>query len=617
MSIPPRLLVFALLACAGFFGARPLISSSHPLAPSPRVPLPTVSIGLPPLTGAESPLIAEWEKLREQHGGATADLSAVYLDVKEIKDPFRRRAFRAALLAEWATTNPQAALAFLREKDSGNVTQFLREWLRLDPQAAISGLLAGDEKTRVNLRGVLDEIAKLAPARLAEVVSALPETNSPWETTAQDAFAIFALKDPAAARAAAESVRGPLRGQALAGIAKTWAEKDGPAAFAWAQLLPAGGVRDATLKALLLGWAKSDPAAALDKIDLVPPDAPLNSIGSDTGARVLHEAAAKDWDATVTWLREHPGKLGFQSLNGLMSELSHRLGVDPAGTMRSLAQSGLPALAQVFGNSVLNEGYAQHDAIWQWLDGQPANDFTKGARSSLLNAMAWKEPDTALAYLDKIPDTAENRELLQNGTRSLLNGGSQMDRFEDLLAKISPKLRPYLIETAFSFGLANPNGNSGIDPVKWLPRLNELPAEQRTNAIGGLARGWAISDPQGAVAWASSLADPSQHDSAISSVAMTWANTDIYESSLWINSLAPGQTRDVAVQGLVNAITQSSPEAAWAWALSVQTPQTRMNALSMAYMGLTQKDPAIARQFLQNAKISPAEASALQKQFGR
>ena len=148
--------------------------------------------------------------------------------------------------------------------------------------------------------------------------------------------------------------------------------------------------------------------------------------------------------------RSHPGKLGASSLNGMMGVLGHRLNVDPAGTMRSLAQSGLPALSQVFGNSVLNEGYGSHDAIWQWLGQQPANDFTRGARSSLLNAMAWKDPDTALAYLDKIPDSADNREILQNGTRALLNGGSQMDRFEDLLGKISPKLRPYLLEAGFS-----------------------------------------------------------------------------------------------------------------------------------------------------------------------
>src|SRR4051812_35630961 len=269
MTPIPRLLVFALCASAGFFSARALTSTAtRAPAPHPRAPPPPfISIKAPPLTAAESTLIAEWEQLREQHGGATADPSALYLDVKDIKDSFRRRAFRAALIAEWTASNPQAALDFLKQKDSGSVGQFVREWLRLDPQAAITGLLAGDEKTRGNLRGVLSEIANVVPGRLAEVVAALPKSDSRWDTTAQDAFAIFAGKDPAGARAAAESITGPLRGQALAGVAKAWAEKDGPAALVWAQALPPGEARDATLKALLTGWAKTDPLAALSKID--------------------------------------------------------------------------------------------------------------------------------------------------------------------------------------------------------------------------------------------------------------------------------------------------------------------------------------------------------------
>ena len=570
-------------------------------------------IGLPPLTGAESPLIAEWEKLREPHGGAAADLSAVYLDVKEIKDPFRRRAFRAALLAEWATSNPQAALTFLNEKDSGSVGQFIREWLRVDPQAAISGLLGSDEKTRAHLRGVLDEIAKLAPARLAEVVSALLKSDSRSDTSAQDAFAIFAQKAPTAARAAAESVNGPLRGQALAGVAKAWAEKDGLAALAWAQTMPAGDARDAAIEASLIGWAKNDPVAALGKIDLVPPGGDQGYYASDVGARVLREAAAKDWDATVAWLRENPGKLGISSLNGMKNALSRRLEIDPAGTMRSLAQSGLPDLSQLLTNSLTNEGYGAHDAIWQWLDGQPANVFTRGVRSSLLNAIAHQEPDAALAYLDKIPDTAENRELLQNGTRALFDGGGGMDRVEDFLAKISPKLRPYLLENAFASGF----GSGVVDPAKWIPRLAEISAGQRMNAIDGLAIGWTASDPQAAIAWAASLTDPAQQEQALSSAARAWARADIHELSQWINSLAPGRTRDIGVQGLAKALNYSEPEAAWKWALSIETPENRLSALQLAYEGLARKDPAIAKQFLQDAKLSPTEASALKKQFGQ
>jgi hypothetical protein len=134
--------------------------------------------------------------------------------------------------------------------------------MRVDANGAITSLLASGDKAKAGLRGVLNDVARLAPTRLAEVASVLPKPDNRWDTTAQEAFTIFAAKDPAAARTAAESVTGPMRGQALAGVAKAWAEKDGPAAIAWAQGMPAGEDRDGVLKAALVGWAKTDPVAA-------------------------------------------------------------------------------------------------------------------------------------------------------------------------------------------------------------------------------------------------------------------------------------------------------------------------------------------------------------------
>ena len=216
MTFPPRVLVFVLCLGVGYFGTRAFTPAPSAVAATKLPAPPTPVTGreapvfeLPPLTRAGSALIAEWEKLREEHGGVATDWAALFLDLKKMKDPFRRRAFQAALIAEWAAGDPRAALAFLQEKGKGSVTQFFREWLRLDPQAAISAMLAGGGKVRKDVRDLLSDIARVAPERLAEVVATLPKSDSPWDTDAQDAFAIFARRDPAAALAAAESVSWP------------------------------------------------------------------------------------------------------------------------------------------------------------------------------------------------------------------------------------------------------------------------------------------------------------------------------------------------------------------------------------------------------------------------
>jgi hypothetical protein len=609
MLLITRILSFAACGTVGFFAAQAfqptatgLKSADQQLKGDSPTPL-TANL-------SESQLVAEWDRLRSQNGGEGADLEALYKAVKEEKDAFRRRAFRSALIAEWSVRDPRAALAYLLEKDQWQAGQLAREWMRLDPDAAVTGLLAGGDKARGELRGLLSEIARVAPTRLAEVVSALPKSESRWDTSAQDAFAVLAQKDLAAARAAAESVTGAQKGQALAGVAKAWAETDGPAALAWAQAMPTGEVRDGALKATLIGWAKKDPMAALDHIDLVPPGGEEFYHASDVGAQVLREAGKKDWDATVKWLIDHPGKLGRSSLDGLQSAMSHRLSVDVGGTLRGLSTTGLPGLSMVFANAILNDGYMQRDAIWTWLDGQPATAFTRGLRGSLLNAIAWKEPNAALGFLEKISDQGEDRQVLAQGTQSLLNGGTQFHLMEGLLEKASKKLRPFLLEAAFSYGGMQ---HIGKEPQLWINRLSEVSEERRPQATAQFAQSWAAADPQSAQKWAMDLPEGQTRDIAVSGVIGSWTTSDPRGAANWVNTLPAGKTRDSAASALVNAMVSVEPESAWTWAMSIESSNHRSSALQVAYMALQRKDPAIARDMLQSANLTADEVKALEK----
>ncbi len=593
-----RILIIAACGATGYFAASAFNAppAKTDAAPPPKAPAPVAELKLP--TAAESALISEWDQLHAENGDDTA---ALYKAIKDTKDAFRRRAFRSALIADWSVRDPKAALAYLLEKDSANAGQLAREWLRRDPDGAVTGLLNGGDKAKARLRNLLNDIAKLAPARLAEVVTALKTPEGRWETSTMDAFATFAAKDIEAARIAADSVTGELRNQAIAGVAKAWAEKDGAAALAWAQSLPPGDARDQALKASLVGWAKTDPITALGKLDLVPPGGEESYYGSDVGAQVLREAAKKDWDKTIDWLRENPGKLGRSSFDGLQGELSRRLRTDTAGMMNLIVSSGLPALEQVFGNSVLNEGYAQRDSIWTWLDGQPQNELTRNLRGSMLNAMGYKEPDVAIAFLEKIADTPENALLLERGTSSLVNGGSRLDLIDGLIDKASPKIRGRLIESGLMYGAMN----VGNDAQKWVARLNEIPTERRASAASRLANGWAMSDPQAAIKWASTLPETGGRDGALATIAGTWAGNDPHEAARWVDTLPQGNGRDIASQSLVNSLARAEPETAWTWAMSIQSEQTRFDAMRMAYMGLRKKDPAIAEQMLSSANLPP------------
>ena len=111
---------------------------------------------------------------------------------------------------------------------------------------------------------LLPEIARRVPSRLAEVVSRLPETESYWDVSVRDAFAIVAEGDLDAARKAAEAMTGPNREQSLAGIAMAWGRRDFNAAIAWARTLPEGTDQNQIIRAALIGEAAVNPAAAME-----------------------------------------------------------------------------------------------------------------------------------------------------------------------------------------------------------------------------------------------------------------------------------------------------------------------------------------------------------------
>ncbi len=154
-------------------------------------------------------------------------MPALYKAITEIKDPFRRRAFQSALVAEWVQLDAPGGLKFYLGKgpDKNQRRQFIEEWLALDANAAADGLLASGPGWESVARDCLPEFARRAPSRLAEIVARLPEGDY-WNTNVRDAFAIAAGGDLSSARKAAESLSGPNREQALAGVAQAWAKND-------------------------------------------------------------------------------------------------------------------------------------------------------------------------------------------------------------------------------------------------------------------------------------------------------------------------------------------------------------------------------------------------------
>lgn len=540
----------------------------------------------------------------------------LYKAIADIKDPVRRRAFRAAQIAEWAEITPEAGLVFFMGKgrDYAQREQFFSEWMQRDATAAVNALMAAGAGWEGMARSSLVEIAKRVPNRVAEIAARLPKSDSYWDNKVRDAFAILAEGGMESARSAAEAMTGANREQALAGVAKAWAKTDLDAAIEWAKALPDGVDRDEIIRGALIGLSSAKPGDALEEVKSVPPGGKQGYFATTTGARVLAEAATADYDATVKWLTAHPAHMGHEDLMGIANAVTGRLNADPVGFLKRHAADGsLGVLMPAISSAILNDAGGQRAVMWDWMKSQPDNDAMKELRRQILNSAGYQDPELAMRLVADLPQGDEGNSDVQNIASSLMNGGSMLHRFDSLIAQAPERLRQPLIDAAFQYL----RGDNIGDPHTWMARLSQAPENQRANLTSRIAAAWAEQEPEEAIAWASTLPEGAARSGALGSAASSWASKDAYGASEWIATLPAGPDKDRAAVSLVAVIAGDSPQEAWQWTLSITDPNVRTESAIHALDAMQKRDPVTARQWLEAAPFSAPEKERLQTVLNR
>ncbi len=579
-------------------------SSVVPVAKLPPVPDATPALPTnPPASFESSALFAEWRALHEQYGTNAQAMPLLYKAVKDLKDSFHRKALGAALRTEWAQVDPAGGLSFFLSPGHGNDErqQFFREWLSIDPHAAVTGLMGSGAEWLGLAHDCLGDIAHAVPDQIPAIVSQLPKAESFWDYTVRDAFAVLAQGGMESARLAAESISGPNRDQALAGVAKAWGRTDLNAAINWAKGLPDGADRDEIIRNALVGKAGVDPAAALDNVNLVPEGGQQMYFASTTGARVLSQAAQTDFDATVAWLSSHPGRVGNEDLMGLADPVTSRLNADPAGFLTAHANDGsLKVLQPAIGSALLNGSAGERGAVWDWLQNQPESEEVKSLKTQVLNSAAWQDPMLALKLGGSLPDTADGNKAVQDLARTIFNGGSMLGRVDQMLANAPDRMQTPLVESAFSL-LSSDNL---IDPQPWISKLQLLPEADRAKGVESLAKAWATQSPGDAVAWAGTLPTAETQKAAAAGIVNGWATKDALGAADWVSAMPAGPGRDQSTEALVIAAANQYPQQAWQWALSITDTTERDRAATQVVQTMAARDPATVRQWIDSGPFT-------------
>lgn len=437
----------------------------------------------------------------------------------------------------------------------------------------------------------------------------LSRPDSSRDRQVHDAFAIVAERGIDSARAAAETMPGPNRDQALAGVAHTWGKRDLEGAIAWAMKHSDGTDRDEVIRSALAGSAATDPVSALERLSLVPPGGRKGYFASTTGGRVLQEAAVADFDTTVGWLAAHPGRLSEEDLMGLASAVGEKLNAAPAAFLTQCAAAGwLSAILPAITNALVKESSGQRSAVWEWLKEQREDATTRQLKRHVLST--WGEQDTAMAFrlADEAPRTSAGDAQLGLLADGLLGHGAVLHRLNRLLETAPQRLHKPLVECAFN----HLTRETLADPQRWVALLSQLPEDARLRATESLARAWAEQAPEDAIGWASLMPAGEARVEAVAAIASIWAGKDSPGASVWITAMAPGAERDRSAQSLVLAIAEEFPREAWEWAMSIGDTERRTVAATHAAKRMAARDSAMARACIENGPFTQETKAAIQ-----
>ncbi len=449
------------------------------------------------------------------------------------------------IFSSMAAKDPAAAMAVLNSLPDGPnhdnaVKGVANGWLRADPKAALEWIsslapdvaqpLLTNALTRPGALGTNPQIAALYvdklvdPAARDQAIGAItpglaranPAGALAWlgNVSTGDAYAkgvasifnllvapesetklmaggatmtsgIGGLHDPAAAVALLNKVTDPAaRTGAIGEIAAGWAKTDPAAAVNWAASLPAADTAASTaaLNTIVAGWTKNDPEAAAAFVQksgnpsAFLPDAPA-----------IADSLSK-YDATAA--------LNFvQTL--------------PDGAARD----------QAVNNVLVNASATDFPTAWNFATSLPAGPSRDAAMDSLVTTAAAKDPAQALPLLDEF------------SAGTVRNGATRA------LAK--------------TWAAQDPQAAS-----IWMQSLP--PSTQRNVAIVELITAQVNKDPASTLQWANAVTTDTTRANQIQRVITTWAKSD---PAAALNAIPSANLPDDQKAALVQGIQQAQAKA--------------------------------------------------------
>lgn len=357
--------------------------------------------------------------------------------------------------------------------------------------------------------------------------------------------------------------------QIMGDVAEKWVKHDPAAVLKWMQTAPGTEGERRCIMRVFAGLLASEQPQML-----------LGAITSETIPDV------GDWTLGDTLPRSLAAKHPEQAI----------------GFLAQIADAGLRDTATY----AVARGWAQQDplAAWKWTLSLPAGGSTQRSRRAVLQRMADKLPEEAVAML-----------------RSPFSGLSEAERgvlLDDLGNSHADLAREFIEKTGLSDGMqwaaglmADEFGESYTGLMAVTSKLRPGPARDAfvKHAVETLAED---EDLPGAWKMLETIPPSIERWDALDAYARTRAEKSVGDATAWLLTLPAGMDRDAAIIGFSRGVRSEHPRLAAEWLSSMSEPLARMEALRETFRSWHSENAAAAEAWLKaESKLSAGEKTRL------
>ncbi len=505
--------------------------------------------------------------------------------------PWLRMMFLQILFERLAATDPEGALRqaqaipTLNERRTA-LTGVFQAWSRKNAVAVVRWLQSQprgqgfDKMLEAAIPG-LSENAPEAVYLLLQSMAPQLLRNYSWQL-----FTGWARTDPVTALSKMMGMPAYRNGGGvMQGIISEWAQRDFPAAEAWANALPRGTARAEAIRGLVGALATKDPARAAAMV-LAMPDVQeqINALSMMMGSW-----SQSDLVGAMAWMKQLPeGNLKQAAVNQIMGswattnprEAAEYALSMPAGKNRNHALSSL----------VGSWAYSDAKSALEWIKGMTSGREQQVVIQSSIYGLAQAEPAATAALLDQLPTSAARRNCLG----SLLQAWVEIDPGKALewaaaLPSSADRAQAYQ-HLAYSSWARN-------SPTQAVAVLMSLPAgQQRNSSLSSVISQWAYQDFSGALEWSLKLEDASLRKQTLQNLQGRWIEINPLEAVNFVREQKEG-SREGALSSAVGQWARNDPVSAITWATQLSAPEME-KVLPSAIGAWADNDPVEAARYV-------------------